>query len=168
MSNTKKIKVKKKKEEEKVDNLTLMVRESLGSMGRSVNPQQEKMLVDIYKKFIVGGVSNIIDFFLFMIIILISHWNPLLVNAIVLVVVLIYGIWMSFRYLFPKDKYQKPFIQYLFLMLVAFLLTEGILWELCVVHSWNSILVKLLTVILMIFIKWGLQIPFMKKKKHLK
>lgn len=36
MSNMKKIKVKKKKEEEKADALTLMVRESLNSMGKKL------------------------------------------------------------------------------------------------------------------------------------
>ena len=148
MSNTKKIKVKKKPEKEPVDNLTLMVRESLGSMGRSVNSAQEKMLVNVYKSFIVGGVANIIDFILFMILSLATKLNPLLMNAISFVIILIYGIFMSFQYLFPKEKYQ----------------TEGILYGLVVKLGWYAILIKLLAIILVIFIKWGMKSLLNKKK----
>ena len=65
MSNKKKIKVKKVKEEEKVDSLTLMVRESLGTMGRSVDRGQEKLLMNIIRSFLVGGLATIIDVILY-------------------------------------------------------------------------------------------------------
>ena len=164
MSNTKKIKVKKKPEKEPVDNLTLMVRESLGSMGRSVNSAQEKMLVNVYKSFIVGGVANIIDFILFMILSLATKLNPLLMNAISFVIILIYGIFMSFQYLFPKEKYQKPLLQYVFFTILGFIITEGILYGLVVKLGWYAILIKLLAIILVIFIKWGMKSLLNKKK----
>ena len=165
MSNMKKIKVKKKKEEEKADTLTLMVRESLNSMGKRVAPAQEQLLVGIYKLFLVGGVSNIIDFFLFMILAFFVKIDALYLNAIVFVVVLVYGLWMSFKYMFPKGKEKKPLIQYLILMFVGFLITEGILFGLVSVLKWNSILVKLLCVILVIFIRWGMKKLLFEHKK---
>ena len=167
MSNTKKIKVKKKKEEEKVDELTMMVRESLGSMGRRVAPAQEQMLVGIYKSFIVGGVSNIIDFVIFIILVLLTSLSSLWVNVISFVIALGYGIFMSFKYRFPKNNYQKPLCIYLGLSVVGLLVTEGLLWGLHITLQWPSILVKLLAIILVILIKWGLQKPFIKKIKHL-
>lgn len=123
------------------------------------------MLVGIYKLFLVGGVSNLIDFFLFMILAFLIKIDALYLNAIVFVVVLVYGLFMSFKYMFPKGKAKKLLIQYLILMFIGFLVTEGILFGLVSVLKWNSILVKLLCVILVIFIKWGLKKLLFDHKK---
>ena len=92
MSNKRKIKVKKKEEKEKVDDLTLMIRESLRSMGRSVNPYQEKMLVNLYKMFIIGGVSTIIDLVIYIVLSLVTKLDPMIVNSISFAVAFIYSI----------------------------------------------------------------------------
>lgn len=159
MSNTRKIKVKKPKEKskEKDDELTLMVRESLGSMGRSVNPYQEKMLVCIYKLFIIGGITTIIDFVLF-IILKIVGLPPVLANAISFTISLIYGLWSSFKYAF-KDK-KKDMIEYLILALIGLAITELLLWFI----RWMPILIKFFAIILVIVVKIFIKKFILKRK----
>jgi len=164
MSNKRKIKVKKKEEKEKVDDLTLMIRESLGSMGRSVNPYQEKMLVNLYKMFIVGGVSTIIDLVIYVVLSLVTKFNPMIINSISFAVAFIYSIIMSFKYSFSgKDK--KKLTSFLILSLSGFVLTEGILFGLCHLLDWNSILVKVLAIILVIVFKVLMNKFVFKEKK---
>jgi len=152
MSNTKKIKVKKKKEEEKVDSLTLMVRDSLGSVGRSVNPYQEKLLVQLIKSFLVGGLSTIIDLILYFILYQFVKIDPLIANAISFVVIFVFGYFMSLKYVFKKTD-KKDNREYFILSIVGLLATEGLLFGLVSCLSWNAMLIKIFAVILVIIIK---------------
>ena len=104
MSNKKKIKVKKKEVKEPVDPLTLSVRESLGSMGKSVAPAQEKMLVAVYKMFLVGGISTIIDFVIFILLSIFTKLDPMIVNAISFAIAFFYGLWSGHKYIFQGKK----------------------------------------------------------------
>lgn len=151
MSNKKKIKVKKVKEAEKVDSLTLTVREALGSMGRRVDPYQEKMLVSLLKSFLVGGLSTIIDLIIYFI--LYHFINPLFANIISFVVILLFGYFMSLKYVFDDRSKKKGTSEYFILNVIGFVVTEGVLFGLVTMVGWNAFLVKVLTVILVIIVK---------------
>ena len=165
MSNKKKIKVKKEKKKEEVDSLTLTVRESLGSMGRSVNLAQEKMLVKIYKLFIVGGVSTLIDFVLYLILCLVTKLDPMIVNAISFVVSFGYGLWSSYKYVFSSKNKESSFTEYLILSFTGFIVTEALLFGFVSMLSWNAIIVKLLAIILVIVCKVLMKKLIFQRKK---
>ena len=165
MSNTRKIKVKKTKEEEKVDELTLMIRESLKTMGRGVNPYQEKMLVNIYRMFIIGGVSTIIDVVLYFILYKFVKLDPMISNGISFVVSLAYGIWMSYKYAFSKKNLKSDLISYFLLAFLGLAVTEVLLWIFTHTMSVSPILIKILAVILVIVLKVVLKKIKVKTKK---
>ncbi|MBR3210883.1 MAG: GtrA family protein [Bacilli bacterium] len=150
MSNTKKIKTKKKKEVEKVDTLTQTVRDSLASMGRKVNPYQEQLLVQVLKSFLVGGLATIVDIIIYCIL---CHFiNPLLANVISMGVTIVLGLLIGIKYVYD-EKYKKTSIrQYLILNGIGFLVTEGMLFGLTSIR-WNAILIKVLAIILVLVIK---------------
>ena len=165
MSNKKKIKVKKEKKKEEVDSLTLSVRESLGSMGRKVNPAQEKMLVAIYKLFIVGGVSTLIDFILYLILCLTTKLDPMIINAISFVVAFIYGVWSSYKFIFLDKNKKSLLTEFLILRFVDLLVTELLLFGFVCMLSWNSIAVKILSIILAVICKFLIKKFILHKKQ---
>ena len=153
MSNTKKIKVKKPKEEEKVDSLTLTVRESLNSMGRRVDPYQEKLLVQLLKSFLVGGLSIIIDLIIYFILYHFVKLSPMIANIISFVIITIFGYFMSQKYVFDSKTKKKQVKEFLILALTGFVVTELLLFIFVIKILWNAMLVKVLTVILVIVVK---------------
>lgn len=153
MSNTRKIKVKKKKEEEKVDDLTLMIREALGTMGRSVNSYQEKMLVSLFRTFIIGGVVTIIDVILYFILYKFVKFDPMISNVISFTVSLIYGVWSSMKYAVSVKDKKKDLISYFVIAFCGLCITELLLWFLVHQIHFSPMLTKILAVILVIVIK---------------
>ena len=153
MSNKKKIKVKKVKEEEKVDALTLTVRETLGSMGRRVDPYQEKLLISLLKSFLVGGLSTIIDLILYFVLYHFVHIDPLIANSISFVIIMIFGYFMSHKYVFDEKNKKKQLSDYCILNIVGFVVTEGLLFGLVTMIHWNAFLIKVLAIILVLVIK---------------
>ena len=164
MSNKKKIKVKKPKKEEKVDSLTLLVRDSLGSVGRGVNPYQEQMLVQLVKAFLVGGLATIIDLILFIILSIITSINPLIINIITMLIITIFGYFMSCKYVFDKKNKKLMMRDFVILSIVGFLITEGLLFGLVIKISWNEILVKILAIVLALIIKFLIRRFILSKK----
>ena len=168
MSNKMKIKVKKEKEKkvvEKPDELTLMVRESLGSMGRRVAPGQEQMLVIILKSFLVGGISTIVDVIIYFILYHFVKLDPMIANAISFVIILIFSYFMSNKYVFDKNN-KKQMVKELFILyFLGLILTEGIIFGLVTTISWNPLLVKIMAVVLVIIMKFLVK-RFILNKKH--
>lgn len=152
MSNTKKIKTKKKKkEEEKVDAFTQSIRDNLNSMGRKVDPYQEKILVQLLKAFLVGGLTTILDFILYCVLSL--FLSPLLGNLISMMAAIALGIVIGVKYVYDLKSQKKELRQYFILSCIGFLLTEGMIYGLVISIHWNAILVKILAIILVIVMK---------------
>ena len=167
MSNKKKIKVKKKKEPEQVDKLTQSIRDSLGSVGRKVDPYQEQMLVGLVKAFLVGGISTIVDLVLFTILVYLIKLNPLLSNIISFIIIFIFGYFMSLKYVFDKRNKKKQVKEYIILSVVGLIFTELLLFGLVTKLKVNAFLIKLLAVILVIVIKILIRrFIFNKKTSH--
>ena len=153
MSNKKKIKVKKKKEPEQVDSLTQSIRDSLGSVGKKVDPSQEQMLVQLVKIFLVGGISTIVDLILFPILVYLIKLNPLLSNIISFIIIFIFGYLMSNKYVFSKKNKQKEVKEYIILNIIGLIFTEVLLFGLVTKLKVNAFLIKVLAIILVIVIK---------------
>ena len=163
MSNTKKIKTKKKKEEEKVDAFTQTIRDSLNSMGKKADPYQEQLLVQILKTFLIGGVATILDIILYCIL---SHFiNPLLANMISMGATIILGLIIGIKYVYDPKSKKKNIIQHLILNGIGFLITEGMIYGLVSIKSWNDILVKILAIILVIVVKILIRRFILSKQK---
>lgn len=165
MSNTKKIKVKKKKVEEKPDELTLLIREALNTTGRRATIQQEKMLVSVFRLLIIGGISTVIDFVLYFILYHFVKINPLLANSISFLICTIYGLWASFQYSFSKGHLKQDLIFFLVLALLGFILTEGVIYLFIYPISLSPILPKFLSIILVIIMKHFIKKFWNSKKK---
>ncbi len=165
MSNTKKIKVKKKKEKEEVDSFTLMVRESLGSVGRSVNPYQEKLLVQLMKSFLVGGIATIADLILYFILYHFIHINPMIANLITFVITIVFSFFMSKKYVFDKNS-KKQVKEFCILAIVNLLITELLLFGLVYKIKWNAMLIKILAVLIVIIAKILIKRFIFNRKKH--
>ena len=153
MSNTKKIKVKKKKDKEEVknDQFTQTIRESLKSMGKQANPYQEQMLVQLLKSFLVGGVATILDIILY--IVLCIFIDPLLSNVISMLVTISLGLVIGIRYVYDKRSRKTMITRYIVLNSIGLLVTEGMIYGLVSIKEWNAILVKILAIILIIVFK---------------
>ena len=163
MSNTKKIKVKKKKEKEVADELTLMVRESLGTMGRTMNSAQEKLLVSILRAFMIGGVMTILDLILYVILYRLLKLNPLLANVISFVISLLYGVWGTKNYAASSDK-KKEYQRFFLLSFMGLVVTEVLLWIFVSHFGWSPFLWKVLAIILVIVCKSLCKKFFFSKK----
>ncbi len=162
MSNKKKIKTKKKKEVEKVDTFTQSIRDTLKNMGRTVNPYQEKMLVQLLKLFLVGGIATILDIIIYCI--LCNFIDCMIANAISMIVTVLIGLFIGIKYIYDKPKRKNNIIQYLVLNIIGFLITEGLIYYLVIIKECNKILIKILAIILVLIIKILLKkFVFLKK-----
>lgn len=153
MSNTKKIKVKKKKEKEEVknDQFTQTIRESLKSMGKQANPYQEQMLVQLLKSFLVGGIATILDIILYIIFNL--FMNPLLSNVLSMMITIGLGLFIGIKYVYDKRIQKTMITRYVLVNGIGFVLTEGMIFGLVFLKEWNAILVKILAIILVLVFK---------------
>ena len=163
MSNKRKIKVKAPKEKkEVVDPVTLMIRDSLKSMGRSVNPGQEVLLVQVYKFFMISVIATIIDFLIFIILYKPIKLLPLIANPISYVVAVIYHLIMRYNLIIKyKEKKKEDIISFCIIALLGLLLSEGFIYLLIKI---SPILGKILACIITFVIKKIYQ----KKKSHKK
>ena len=169
MSNTKKIKVKapKKKQEEKVDSLTLMIRETLKSMGRSINPAQEKLLVQIFKFVVVGGIATIIDWAIYFVLYKFVKLEPLIGNIIAFSVSVVYNYWASCKYVFEVTKEKSKlrlFVEFMIFAVIGLGINELLIWIFVNQLHWNAMLVKILATIIVMTFNFITRKKFLEKK----
>lgn len=169
MSNTKKIKVKtkKKKEKEQVDKLTLMIRETLGGMGKSIPPEQEKLLVQIFKFIVVGGIATIIDWIIYFILYKFVKIDPLIGNLIAFSISAIYNYWASCKYVFEVTKEKgktRLFIEFMVFAFIGLGINELLIWIFYTQLHWNAMLVKVMATILVMVFNFITRKKFLEKK----
>ena len=168
MSNTKKIKTKKKKEKkEQPDKLTLLIRESLASAGRSVNPQQEKLLVQIFKFIIVGGTATILDWIIYFVLYKFVHIEPIIGNLVAFGISVIYNYWASCKYVFEVTKEKSKtrlLIEFFIFAFVGLGINELLIWIFVNQLHWNAMLVKILATIIVMVFNFITRKKFLEKK----
>ena len=167
MSNTRKIKTKKKKEKQENDKLTLMIRESLASVGKRVPPAQEKLLVQIFKFVIVGGTATILDWIIYFILYKFVHMEPIIGNLIAFGVSVIYNYWASCKYVFEVTKEKSKtrlLIEFFIFAFIGLGINELLIWIFVNQLKWNAMIVKILATIIVMVFNFITRKKFLEKK----
>ena len=140
----------KKKQDDKT---TILIKDTLKTMNQSLNDNQIKLLVQIFKFIIVGGIATIIDWIIYYICYHFIGIEPLIANIISFTISVIYNFWASIKYVFDvKGDNKKNFIIFIVFAVIGLGLNEIIIFLLHNKLLWNAMLVKIIaTAIVMVF-----------------
>ncbi len=116
---------------------------------------KKKLLNQIFKFIIVGGIATIIDWIIFYVLNSIFNINPLISNIFSFTISLIYNYIASVKWVFvvsKKKNKKRIFIEFVFLSIIGLLLSEFIIWILVDKLLINSLISKIIsTAIVMVF-----------------
>lgn len=139
----------------KKDKSALFVKKCLKLFHIKVNSKTEKLLIQIFKFGIVGGIAFIIDYLSLIICKEVFHLNILLSAAIAFTISVIYNYIASVKWVFDvnKEKNEKTnFIIFIVLSIVGLIITEIIMWLGSDVMGISYLIVKIVaTAIVMVF-----------------
>lgn len=153
MSNKYKYMNNKNKNTKQEDKTTKLIKDTLKTMNQSLNDNQIKLLVQIFKFIIVGGIATIIDWIIYYICYHFIGIEPLIANIISFTISVIYNFWASIKYVFDvKGNNKRNFIIFIVFAVIGLGLNEIIIFLLHNKLSWNAMLVKIIaTAIVMVF-----------------
>lgn len=139
----------------KKDKSALFVKKCLKLFHIKVNSKTEKLLIQIFKFGIVGGIAFIIDYLSLIICKEVFHLNTLSSAAIAFTISVIYNYIASVKWVFDvnKEKNEKTnFIIFIVLSIVGLIITEIIMWLGSDVMGISYLIVKIIaTTIVMVF-----------------
>lgn len=139
----------------KKDKSALFVKKCLKLFHIKVNSKTEKLLIQIFKFGIVGGIAFIIDYLSLIICKEVFHLNTLSSAAIAFTISVIYNYIASVKWVFDvnKEKNEKTnFIIFIVLSIVGLIITEIIMWLGSDVMGISYLIVKIVaTAIVMVF-----------------
>lgn len=139
----------------KEDKLGKVFSKCLKFLHINLSGKNEKLLLQIFKFVIVGGIATLIDWAVYYVLYNFLHINPLIANILSFTVSVIYNYIASVKWVFDvnKDKSKiKMAIEFLVFSVIGLLLTELLLWIGIAKFNMNAMLVKIgATVIVMIF-----------------
>lgn len=139
----------------KKDKSALFVKKCLKLFHLKVNSKTEKLLIQIFKFGIVGGIAFIIDYLSLIVCKEVFHLNTLSSAAIAFTISVIYNYIASVKWVFDvnKEKNEKTnFIIFIVLSIVGLIITEIIMWLGSDVMGISYLIVKIVaTAIVMVF-----------------
>ncbi len=139
----------------KKDKASLFVKRCLKLFHIKVNAKQEKLLIQIFKFGIVGGIAFVIDYLSLIICKEVFHLNTLLAAAIAFTISVIYNYLASIKWVFDvnKEKDSKTnFIIFIVLSIVGLIITEIIMWFGTDVLNISYLIIKIVaTAVVMVF-----------------
>ena len=139
----------------KKDKASLFVKKCLKLFHIKVNAKQEKLLIQIFKFGIVGGIAVVIDYVSVIVCKEVFHLNTLLAAAIAFTISIIYNYIASVKWVFDvnKEKDEKTnFIIFIVLSIVGLIITEIIMWFGTDVLKISYLIIKIVaTAIVMVF-----------------
>lgn len=139
----------------KKDKASLFVKKCLKLFHIKVNAKQEKLLIQIFKFGIVGGIAFVIDYVSLIVCKEVFHLNTLLAAAIAFTISVIYNYIASVKWVFDvnKEKDEKTnFIIFIVLSIVGLIITEIIMWFGTDVMKISYLIIKIVaTAIVMVF-----------------
>lgn len=137
------------------DKASLFVKKCLKLFHIKVNAKQEKLLIQIFKFGIVGGIAFVIDYVSLIVCKEVFHLNTLLAAAIAFTISVIYNYIASVKWVFDvnKEKDEKTnFIIFIVLSIVGLIITEIIMWFGTDVLKISYLIIKIVaTAIVMVF-----------------
>ena len=120
-----------------------------------LNDKQKKIIIQIFKFGIVGGIAFVIDYSIMVFCKEVLHFNVLLSAFFGFTISVIYNYIASVKWVFDVDKEKsktKNFIIFVIFSVIGLLLTELIMWLGTDVIKISYLIVKVLaTIIVMIF-----------------
>jgi len=119
-----------------------------------LNDKQKKLLMQIFKFIIVGGIATIIDWIIYYLLYNYLDFDPLVANILSYLLATIYNYFGSVKYVFKvNDKnMKKTFTIFLMLSLVGLLLSELLIYLMINIMLMNKMLAKIFaTMLVMIF-----------------
>lgn len=139
----------------KKDKASLFVKKCLKLFHIKVNAKQEKLLIQIFKFGIVGGIAFVIDYVSLIVCKEVFHLNTLLAAAIAFTISVIYNYIASVKWVFDvnKEKDEKTnFIIFIVLSIAGLIITEIIMWFGTDVLKISYLIIKIVaTAIVMVF-----------------
>lgn len=139
----------------KKDKASLFVKKCLKLFHIKVNAKQEKLLIQIFKFGIVGGIAFVIDYVSLIVCKEVFHLNTLLAAAIAFTISVIYNYIASVKWVFDvnKEKNEKTnFVIFIVLSIVGLIITEIIMWLGTDVMKISYLIIKIVaTAIVMVF-----------------
>ena len=139
----------------KEDKIAKLIKKILKVFHIKLNKKHEKLLIQIFKFGIVGGIAFIIDYLSLIICKEVFHLNTLSSAAIAFTISVIYNYIASVKWVFDvnKEKNEKTnFIIFIVLSIVGLIITEIIMWLGSDVMGISYLIVKIVaTAIVMIF-----------------
>lgn len=139
----------------KKDKASSFVKKCLKLFHIKVNAKQEKLLIQIFKFGIVGGIAFVIDYVSLIVCKEVFHLNTLLAAAIAFTISVIYNYIASVKWVFDvnKEKDEKTnFIIFIVLSIVGLIITEIIMWFGTDVMKISYLIIKIVaTAIVMVF-----------------
>ena len=139
----------------KKDKASLFVKKCLKLFHIKVNAKQEKLLIQIFKFGIVGGIAFVIDYVSLIVCKEVFHLNTLLAAAIAFTISVIYNYIASVKWVFDVDKEKNEktnFVIFIVLSIVGLIITEIIMWFGTDVMKISYLIIKIVaTAIVMVF-----------------
>ena len=117
--------------------------------------KNNKLLMQIIKFVIVGGISTIIDYIIFFILHDILKWNTIISNVLGFTVSVIYNYIASIKWVFDVNKdndQKKQFIIFITLSVIGLIINTGIVYVCVDIIKLYSLIGKVIaTAIVMVF-----------------
>lgn len=139
----------------KKDFLTKVFEKSLDILHIKLKEKDEKLLLQIFKFVIVGGLAFVIDYVTLIICKEVFHLNTLLSAAIAFTVSVIVNYILSVKWVFDVNKNnseKRNFIIFIIFSVIGLGLTELIMWLGTDVMGISYLIIKIIaTIIVMVF-----------------
>ena len=117
--------------------------------------KNNKLLIQIFKFGIVGGIAAVIDFIIYYISYKFVGFNPLVANVIAFSISVIYNFYASVKWVFDVDNNKNKkriFMEFIVFAIIGLLLSELLLFAFINRMNINKMIAKVLaTIIVMIF-----------------
>ena len=117
--------------------------------------KNNKLLMQIIKFVIVGGISTVIDYIIFFILHDILKWNTIISNVLGFTVSVIYNYIASIKWVFDVNKdndQKKQFIIFITLSIIGLIINTGIVYVCVDIMKLYSLIGKVIaTAIVMVF-----------------
>lgn len=139
----------------KEDKLTILLKKILKLFHIKLNEKTEKLLLQIFKFLVVGGLAFVIDYLTLIICKEIFHINILISAAIAFTISVIVNYILSIKWVFDVDENKsksKNFIIFIIFSVIGLILTEIIMWFGVDILKISYLIVKIIaTAIVMVF-----------------
>mgnify|MGYP002621527726 CR=1 FL=1 len=143
--------------------MNLKINKILSFLKIKLSDKNEKLLIQIIKFIIVGGIATIIDWIIYYLLYNYVNIKPLYANIISYSISTIYNYLASIKIVFDvkKNDFKRNFIIFVIFSLMGLLLSEMLIYLMIDKLSFNKMISKILsTIIVMIF-------NFITRKKYL-